>query len=323
MIDTDELVLSLVVPVYNEAEGLIHFHDSLVGMLRQADLLDMCEIIYCDDGSTDTSKEVLTEIASRDNYIKTIIFSRNFGKENALAAGIGQAKGQAIITLDSDEQHPVELIPSFIEAWRGGAKVVVGIRKTTHGNWFKRAESQLFYTLFNRLSGQKLIPGSTDFRLIDRSVQTAFLSLPESNRITRGLIDWLGFERAYIFFEPKERHVGTPNYSHRKLIELAMNSLVSLSPRPLFLLGYLGAVTTGLAFILGTVVIVERFIFNDPFGWRITGTAMLGILMIFFIGIILISQGVLAIYISHIHTESKRRPLYVIDWASSKGIGDK
>lgn len=316
-------LLSIVVPVYNEADGLMHFHASLVAVLSRANMLDACEIIYCDDGSTDASKDVLTDIASKDSYVKTIIFSRNFGKENALAAGIGQAKGQAILTLDSDEQHPVELIPAFLEAWKAGANVVVGIRKTTHGNWFKRMESQLFYGIFNRLSGQKLIPGSTDFRLIDRAVQTAFLSLSESNRITRGLIDWLGFKRTYIEFEPKDRHTGTPNYSHRKLVELAMNSLVSLSLRPLFLLGYLGAITTGLTFVMGTVVIVERFIFNDPFGWRITGTAMLGILMIFFIGIVLISQGVLAIYISHIHTESKHRPLYVIDWANSKGFGHK
>ena len=316
-------LLSIVVPVYNEADGLKHFHNSLKNVLRQADLLKKCEIIYCEDGSTDTSKQVLDEIAETDDIVKTIVFSRNFGKESALTAGIIQASGEAIITLDSDEQHPVELIPSFLDAWNKGAKVVIGVRKNANTNWLRRVESKLFYAIFNRLSSQKLMPGSTDFRLIDKSVQDVFLSLGESNRITRGLIDWLGFERTYIPFEPKERNVGNPNYNHRKLIQLAMNSLVSLSPRPLYLLGYLGMIITGVAFFLGVTVIVEQIILKDPLQLRFTGTAMLGVLILFFIGIVLISQGVIAIYISHIHTETKHRPLYVIDRANSKGIVGK
>ena len=323
MTDRNTPLLSLVVPVYNEAGGLKHFHRSLMSVLQQANLCKKCEIIYCDDGSTDASKLILDEIAATDDIVKTIIFSRNFGKEMALTAGIIQATGEAIITLDSDEQHPVELIPAFLDAWDGGAKVVVGIRKNTHTNWLKCAESWLFYNFFNYLSDQKLIPGSTDFRLIDRSVQTAFISLGESNRITRGLIDWLGFKRAYISFEPKSRNAGSPNYSHHKLIQLAMNSIVSLSPRPLYILGYVGMIITSVAFVLGAFVIIEQIMLQDPLQLRFTGTAMLGILTLFFIGIILISQGVIAIYISHIHTESKHRPLYIIDQSSSKGISNK
>ncbi len=315
-------LLSVVVPVYNEARGIKHFHHSLQDALRHGDLLDQCEIIYCDDGSTDETRQILNSIAADDPRVKTIIFSRNFGKESALTAGIMQATGQAIITLDGDEQHPVEYIPAFVKAWQDGARVVVGVREATHGNWLKQAESRLFYQLFNGLSIQKLIPGSTDFRLIDREVQTAFLSLGESNRITRGLIDWLGYKPTYISFQPKQRHAGIATYSRRKLVRLAMNSVVSLSPRPLYIVGYLGAITTGMAFALGVAVVVEQLILNDPLRWHFSGTAMLGIMMLFLIGIILISQGVLAIYISHIHTEGKRRPLYVIDRANSKGIGD-
>jgi len=323
MAKLDKPTFSIVIPVYNEAGGLMHFHQSLKGVLAKANLLKKCEIIYCEDGSTDSSKKVLDEIAKGDDSVRTIIFSRNFGKENALTAGITQACGQAIITLDSDEQHPVELIPSFIDEWNKGAKVIIGVRKDTKTNWLKQTESKLFYSVFNRLSSQKLIPGSTDFRLIDKSVREAFLSLGESNRITRGLIDWLGFERSYIVFEPKKRNAGSPNYNHGKLVQLAMNSLVSLSPRPLYLLGYLGMIITGVAFILGMTVIVEQIMLNDPLQLRFTGTAMLGILILFFIGIVLISQGIIAIYISHIHTETKHRPLYVIDYADSKGIVGK
>ncbi|TAL15290.1 glycosyltransferase [Patescibacteria group bacterium] len=312
-------MLSLVIPVYNEHAGLQAFHSSLAEVLEKLSM--PYEVIYCDDGSTDGSKDVLATIAANDNAVKTIVFSRNFGKESALSAGIIQAKGEAIITIDADGQHPVELIPKFVDAWKSGARVVVGIRKSTNGNMLKKLESKLFYSVFNKLSSQKLIPGSTDFRLIDQSVQSAFLELGESNRMTRALIDWLGFESTYIKFELNKRMQGKPGYSQRKLLQLAMNSIVSLSPRPLYILGYLGMIVTTIALLLGLTVIVEQIILGDPMHLRITGTAMLGILLLFFVGILLISQGVLAIYISHIHTESKHRPLYVIDYLHSKRIG--
>jgi dolichol-phosphate mannosyltransferase len=317
---THKPVLSLVVPIYNEADGLVDFHTSLVGVLKSLRPEVSYEIIYCDDGSADASAAILSKIADKDTTVKTILFSRNFGKESALSAGITYATGEAIITLDGDGQHPVELIPEFIAAWKDGAKVVIGIRKASNASPLKAIESKLFYSFFNRLSSQKLIPQSTDFRLIDQQVQAEFLKLEESNRMTRALIDWLGFERAYVSYIEKERAVGKPGYSQRKLIQLAMNSIVSISPRPLYLLGYLGVILTVLALIVGITVIVEQLLLHDPLMWKFTGTAMLGILLLFFVGIILISQGILAIYISHIHTESKKRPLYVIDRARSKRI---
>jgi glycosyltransferase involved in cell wall biosynthesis len=313
-------VLSFIIPIYNEAAGLTDFHASLVAVLGSLRPEVSYEIIYCDDGSTDDSAKVLSGIADKDQTVKTILFSRNFGKESALSAGISHATGEAIITLDGDGQHPVELIPEFIAAWKAGSQVVVGIRKGSKGSLLKRAESKLFYSFFNSLSTQKLVPQSTDFRLIDKAVQTEFLKLEESNRITRGLIDWLGFERTYIDFVPNDRVGGQPGYSQRKLIQLAMNSVVSLSPRPLYLLGYLGVILTILALVVGIAVFIEQILLRDPLAWKFTGTAMLGILLLFFVGIILVSQGILAIYISHIHTESKRRPLYVIDRARSKRI---
>ena len=284
-------VLSLVIPVYNEADGLVDFHTSLINVLTSLKPQLSYEIIYCDDGSSDDSTAVLSAIADKNEAVKTILFSRNFGKESALSAGITYATGEAIITIDGDGQHPVELIPEFIAAWQNGAKVVIGIRKGSTGSLLKKLESKLFYSFFNSLSTQKLVPQSTDFRLIDRLVQVEFLKLDESNRITRGLIDWLGFKRAYIDFVPKDRVGGQPGYSQRKLIQLAMNSVVSLSPRPLYLLGYLGVILTVLALIVGLAVFIEQLLLGDPLMWKFTGTAMLGILLLFFVGIILISQG--------------------------------
>lgn len=315
--------ISVVVPVFNEANGLVHFHTELVSVLRGADLYEGSEIIYCDDGSSDDSRLILDALAKKDAHIKTIIFSRNFGKESALTAGITQASGDAIITLDADEQHPIELIPTFIDLWKNGAKVVVGVRDRSESGWLQKLESKVFYMLFNRISSQKLVPGSTDFRLIDSSVREPFLQLAESNRMTRALIDWLGFKQQFVRFTPNKRQAGAPTYGHGKLFRLAMDSVVSLSPRPLYLLGYLGTIVTAFAFILGICVLIEQVIFNDPLSWNFTGTAMLGILMLFFIGVVLISQGVLAVYISHIHTESKKRPLYIIDESQSKGLAKR
>jgi len=312
--------LSVVVPIYDEASGLADFHADLVHYAKEASQ-NSYEIIYCDDGSNDNTDKLVYEWHKNDPNIKLIKLSRNFGKENALAAGIAFATGQAIITLDGDGQHPAELIPDFVRKWRTGAQVVIGVRISNKGEgWFKRVGSKLFHKLFNVLTGQKLLSGSSDFRLIDRSVQQAFLQLGETDRITRGLIDWLGFNRELIEFTAKARQSGAPGYNRRKLVKLATNSFVSLTPTPLYLFGYLGVFITIGSLFLGAAVFIEQLLLNDPWHWKFTGTAMLGILILFLVGIILISQGILSLYISHIQNQSKGRPLYVIDHKASLGI---
>ncbi len=184
----------------------------------------------------------------------------------------------------------------------------------------KRFGAQLFYKTFNALTGQKLVPGLTDFRLIDQTVQQAFLQLPETDRVTRGLIDWLGFRRVFIEYEERDRTAGEPGYGLGKLAKLAANSFVSLTPTPLYLFGALGVLITIGSFVLGAAVLIEQIILDDPWHWKFTGTAMLGILILFLVGIVLMSQGILSLYISHVHNQSKRRPLYVIDRGDSAGI---
>lgn len=313
-------VLSVVVPVYNEKANLELFQSSLLETLTSC-VKDAYEVIYCDDGSTDGSTVLIRHWAATNKRIKLIQFSRNFGKENALSAGIAKATGEAIIMLDGDNQHPVKLIPEFVDAWKNGAEVVVGIRDSNADEgWFKRLGSKLFYRIFNKLTDQELLPGSTDFRLIDKSVQQAFVGLKESDRITRGLIDWLGFRRDYIHFDATARQGGTAGYSRRKLLSLAANSFVSLTPKPLYMFGYLGVFITFTAFLLGLAVIVEQLIMNDPWNWRFTGSAMLGILILFLVGIILMALGVVSLYISHLHNQSKQRPNYIINYKRSVGI---
>jgi glycosyltransferase involved in cell wall biosynthesis len=320
MNQSKNLVLSVVVPVYNEAAGLDAFHGELVKTVK--DLTgDSYELIYCDDGSSDSTPDLVRTWHAANTHIKLVQLSRNFGKESTLSAGIAQARGQAILTLDGDGQHPIALIPEFFKTWKEGAKVVVGVRHDNKNEgWFKHFGSRAFYFVFNKLTSQELIPSSTDFRLIDQSVQEVFLTLQESGRITRGLIDWLGFNRELIYFSANAREHGSASYGRKKLIKLAADSFASLTPAPLYLFGYLGIFITIGSFFLGTAILLEQIIFNDPWHWKFTGTAMLGILILFLVGIILMSQGILSLYISHIHNESKQRPLYVIDYSASAGI---
>lgn len=298
-----------------------NLHAELIEVLKKVP--QTYEIIYCNDGSQDSTNRVVQELARKDNHIKLISFTRNFGKENALSAGILQATGNAIIMLDGDGQHPPELIPKFVKAWQEGAKVVVGLRANHNGEgWLRRAGSWSFYKLFSRMPGQKLVRGTTDFRLIDKTVRAEFVKLPETNRITRGLIDWIGYPQTYIPFQARERQDGKPAYTHKSLIQLALNGFVSLSPTPLYIFGYIGMVITSLSGLLGFVVIVEQILLRDPLNWKFTGTAMLSILILFLVGIVLLSQGMTALYIAHIHNQSKRRPLYVIDPDASIGVND-
>lgn len=317
------LLLSVVVPVHNEGPSLRSFQKSLVAACKKS-VGNSYEIIYVDDGSSDSSFKALAEICRKDSRTKLISLSRNFGKENAMAAGIAYAQGQAVMTVDGDGQHPVSLLPDFVEAWKSGAQVVVGVRdKHASDSMVKRAGSRAFYSVFNKLAGRKMIPGSTDYRLIDRSVQKAFLELKENGRITRGLIDWLGFKRQLIYFEAEPRSEGEASYSLHKLVVLATDSFVSLTPRPLYLFGILGVFITMSAFILGLAVIIEQLILKDPLQWDFTGTAMLGILILFLVGIVLMSQGILSLYISRINEQSKQRPLYIINHKNSSGIDEK
>jgi len=311
--------ISVVVPVYNESRLIAGFHAALLAMLQT--LSYTFEIIYCDDGSSDETPELIRAWCKKDDRVKLIRFSRNFGKESALTAGLSEATGDAILTLDGDSQHPVELIPKFLAAWEAGAQVVIGVRTANSGEgWVKRHGSKLFYRLLNNITGQKTVPGSSDFRLIDRVVQEAFLLLTETDRMTRALIDWLGFKREYVYFKANAREDGAAGYTFSKLTKLATNSFVSQSPQPLYISGYLGIFITCAAFILGFAVFIEQILLGDPWSWNFTGTAMLGIMLLFLVGIVLVSQGVLALYISHIHSQAKGRPLYIIDRAASAGL---
>jgi dolichol-phosphate mannosyltransferase len=314
------MLLSVVIPAYNEAAGIEHFHNKLLlPAVKKA--AKKYEIIYVNDGSKDDTLAILTKFSQKNPSVKIVNLSKNFGKEIATTAGLSVASGDATIIMDADGQHPPELMTQFIEKWNEGAQVVVGVRGTNQKEGFvKKYGSKVFYRLFNSMSGAEIVPRSTDYRLIDKAVLLEFNRFTERHRITRGLIDWLGFTRDYIEFDSPARIAGEASYKTSQLIGLALNSFVSLSLKPLFFFGWVGAFITAGSLLLGIFIFVEQVLLHDPLRLGFTGPAMLGIFMSFLIGLVLISQAIMATYLSHVHTQTQDRPLFVIDKKKSVGI---
>jgi glycosyltransferase involved in cell wall biosynthesis len=315
------MILSIVIPAYNESEVINSFYDQLLlPVLKKNNITDY-ELLFVNDGSRDDTLKKLQAISNKNSKVKIVNLSKNFGKEIAVTAGIHNAKGDAIIIMDSDGQHPPSLIPEFIKKWNEGAQVVVGVRNSNQKEGvIKKWGSKVFYRLFNATSGAEIVPRSTDFRLIDRVVANEFLKFTERQRITRGLIDWLGFKRTYIEFDSPARMAGEASYKTSQLFKLAMNSFTSLSLKPLFFFGWIGVMITGFSLIIGIFIFIEQFMLGDPLSLNFTGSALLGIFISFLIGIVLTSQGMIAVYLSHVHSQSQGRPLFVIDERESRNI---
>lgn len=309
---TNKSFLSIVIPVFNEQANLDWHYDKISKTLGKRDL--KYEIIYIDDGSTDKSLEIIKRISNKEKRVKYISFSRNFGKEAALSAGFRKAAGDAVFVIDSDGQHPIEMIDDFLKEWSKGYEVVIGVRKSNQGEGFiKSVGSKLFYALLKIVdSNREAIPGSTDFRLIDRRVIDQYNLLTERNRISRNLIDWLGFKRTTIPFNARARHAGKASYSYKKLIKLAIDGTIKHSTRPLKLIGALGIIISSISLLLIFFLLVEKYIMADSLNLAISGTAFLAIFLSFLVGIVLACQGLLALYIENIYYETQNRPLYII-----------
>lgn len=302
-------IISIIVPVYNEEKNISVFYKEAREIVK--DLPYAFEYIFVNDGSTDNSSEEIEKLKSGNIHVKHVEFSRNFGKEVATSAGLHFAVGNAAIVIDADLQHPVVFLPQFIEQWNKGAEIVVGVRNASKSDSFlKRIGSTFFYKIMQAISDTKIIPGTTDFRLLDRVVIDEFNRLTERTRLTRGLIDWLGFRKEYIYFDAEERRHGHAHYSIIKLFRLAISSFVSHSLMPLRLAGYLGGLIFVLSGILGVIMFLDKFVTN--WGLAFSGPAILADIILFLVGIILICIGILAVYIGNIHQEVQNRPLYVV-----------
>lgn len=303
--------LSIVVPIYNEEAGIAPLYRALTSALEP--LAYEAEYIFVNDGSTDGTQGQIEQLARTDTRVHFVELSRNFGKEAATSAGIAHARGAAVIILDADLQHPPEYIREFVRHWESGADVVIGVREPRRGEGFlRRLGSRTFSYLMNAIGDAHSSQRATDFRLIDKKVADAFLTMHEHRRLTRALIDWLGFRRVYVPFVAPERADGAARYSYRKLTVTAFSAIVSHSKTPLYVAGYLGVGITIFAGLLGVFIIIEQLILGDPLGLAVSGTAMLAVMILFLNGVVLICLGLVALYIATIHEEAAQRPLFVV-----------
>lgn len=297
--------------MYNEEDNVQSVHDAIKEVTHN--LAYRFEYLFINDGSSDETTERLLQLAQSDPEVVPIELARNFGKEIALTAGLHAAKGDAAIMLDADLQHPPGHIPEFIQKWEKGADVVVGVRKEYKTSWHKKLMSKLFYSSINKISDITLTPHATDFRLVDRQVIQAFNQFTERNRITRGLFDWLGYRRDFVYFVADERLNGEASYSLPKLIRLGVDSFVGHSLLPLRLAGYIGFLITMISLPLGVFIFVDRYLFdNNLFGLAFSGNAILAVISLFLSGITLTCLGLMSLYIANIHQEVANRPLYVV-----------
>lgn len=299
---------SLVVPVFNEEAVIGETNRRLTGVMSA--LNEPYEIIYINDGSRDKTGLVIMEICRTDPRVKLLTFSRNFGHQTAITAGMDYASGDAVIVIDADLQDPPEIIPQMIERWQEGYEVVYGKRSSRHGEtWFKRKTASLYYRLLNRMTDVEIPSDVGDFRLIDAKVRDALLTIPEHNRYVRGLISWLGFRQTAVEFARAPRFAGETKYPLRKMIRLGIDGITSFSYKPLKMGIWLGVILSVFSFCFLLFVFISR-LFNlvvmEP------GYASLMCVILFFFGIVLIMLGIIGEYIGRIFEEVKGRPLYII-----------
>lgn len=297
--------ISCVVSIYNEALHIARFLTELASMLSS--ITSHFEIIAIDDGSHDNSVEQILSLR-HIKQIRLLEFSRNFGKEAALSAGIDEAHGDVTILIDSDFQHPLKLLPAMVQYWREGHDVVYGVRRSRQGESFlKRTFSDLFYKIMRAADGVKILPNAGDFRLMDRCVIDALKRLPERTRFMKGMYAWVGFEGKAFLFDADDR-LGGHAMSMRSLSKLALTGLISYSSLPLKLVGAAGIMVSMMSLIYGFYIMVETLVQgNNNAGWP-----TLMVIITFLSGIQLFALGVMGEYISGIFTEVKQRPTYLI-----------
>ena len=301
--------ITVVIPIYQEAKNIIPLYNRLE-KVTQTMKEYRWEYIFVNDGSTDRSLMELKRLANQDQKVKVIDFSRNFGKEIALTAGVEAVDSDAVICMDADLQHPPELIPKLVEQWERGAEVVATIRIDMDGQpLVRRIGSFFYYWMMSKIAKLDMAAKSTDFRLCDRKVVDAFRRFTEKERLFRGIIDWLGFKKVYIEFRAPARNEGAAAYSYSKLWQLAVGSIMSFSLLPIRLTGYLGMLITLSTILLLIWMILANYVFGFQY---FTPLAMFVVFNTFLFGIVLMGMGLIALYIGTIHTETINRPLYII-----------
>jgi len=301
-------LISVVVPVFNEAEVLRTFYDRTSTALAAIEGFDH-EIIFIDDGSRDDSFRQMAEIAEQDPHVQVIRFSRNFGHQIAITAGLDHARGDCVAIIDSDLQDPPEVIQGMVEKWREGYDVVYGVRRTREGERaLKLFTAHLFYRILGAITRVEIPADVGDFRLMSRRAVDELNRLREKDRFVRGLVAWIGFRQTGLPYDRDKRYAGETKYPMRRMIKFALDGIASFSTVPLKLAGWLGYATSILAFLYLVSVFVQKLM-----GFTVQGWATIMVAMLFLGGIQLVCLGIVGEYIGRIFNEIKPRPMYVID----------
>jgi dolichol-phosphate mannosyltransferase len=312
-------LLSVVVPVYSEATVIPEFYRRLTEVLARLSSRFEAEILYIDDGSRDASLSLLEALAAADGRVRVISFSRNFGHQFAITAGLDHARGDAVVVIDGDLQDPPEVIPEMVRKWEDGFKVVFGVREKRKGeSVFKRLTAKAFYRLLRFLSDTAIPVDAGDFRLLDRQVVLALRAIREENRYMRGLVSWAGFSQTGFPYRRDPRYAGRTKFTLKKMVRFAFDGILSFSDKPLKLTAYAGFLFTAVAFVLGLRVIINKIRFPEAL---VSGWASLLIAVLFIGGVQLISIGILGLYLGRQYREVKRRPLYVV--AKTVNLGEQ
>lgn len=303
----DNFLLSVVVPMYYEEAVAEECYKRLKNVMDSNNF--NYELIFVNDGSKDRTYEILKNIALSDKNAKIINFSRNFGHQIAVTAGVEAASGDALVIIDADLQDPPELITDMVKLWQEGYEVVYAKRKQRKGEtFFKLTTAKYFYKFLAHMSEITIPKDTGDFRLIDRKVATAFLSMPEKNRFIRGMISWVGFNQTYVEYERDERFAGETKYPLKKMIKFAKDGIISFSAKPLKIITGIGFISVILSLIILIYSLISKIFEQDiAKGWTSIMCALT-----FFGGVQMLSLGVIGEYIARIYDESKGRPLYII-----------
>jgi len=303
-------MLSIVIPMYNEELVVEKCYERVNKVIEELNQYET-EIIVVDDGSKDRTIQILEKISENDKSIKIISFSRNFGHQAAVIAGLKETTGDAVIIIDADMQDPPELIKDMIGMWEEGNDIVYAVRKKRKGeSIFKVLSAKMFYKILYSLSEVEIPKDTGDFRLVDRKVVDVINALPEHNKYLRGLFSWVGFKQKPIKYNRDERFAGKTKYSLKKMMKLAYDGIISFSNKPIKIIGAIGLLS-----ILLSMVVLTYTIFTYIFGWNnlVPGWASIMVCVSFFSGVQLLSLWIMSEYISRIYDEARNRPQYIIN----------
>lgn len=297
-------MISIVTPVYNEEGNVVYFHDEVTKVMKDVPM--EYEIIYVNDGSKDRTDELIHQLAESDPHVRALTFARNFGHQIAITCGMDFAVGDAVITMDGDMQHPPALIPVLIEKWQEGYDIVQTIRTATEdAGPVKKITSAGYYAVINSISNSPVVPGGSDFRLMDRKALDAFLRFREHSRFIRGIVGGLGFKQTTIEFEAPARHAGVSKFSMKKMLHFAMDGIITNSTLPLRMAFYCGVFAAAFGAIL-----ILHVLFCVVTGEAVPGWATMTILISLFGSMNLMGLGVIGEYVGRMFEETRNRPLY-------------